>query len=98
LLQSYNFPGNIRELRNLIERAVILCKDSIIKAENFGIINKLVQSAPHEESFNLQEIEKRAIIKALENSGKDPAQAATLLNIDCKSLSKKMKQYNLSFI
>ncbi len=41
LLQSYNFPGNIRELRNLIERAVILCKDNVIKAENFSIINKM---------------------------------------------------------
>ncbi len=48
LLQTYNFPGNIRELRNLIERAVILCKDNVIKSENFSIINKLAQSANHE--------------------------------------------------
>lgn len=97
LLQSYNFPGNIRELRNLIERAVILCKDNVIKVENFSIINKLAHCSPLEENYDLQEIEKRAIIKALESSGNDQAEAARRLNIDCKSLSKKIKQYGLSF-
>jgi transcriptional regulator with PAS, ATPase and Fis domain len=97
LLQSYNFPGNIRELRNLIERAVILCKDNVIKVENFSIINKLAHCSPLEENYDLQEIEKRAIIKALESSGNDQAEAARRLNIDCKSLSKKIKQYSLSF-
>ncbi len=96
LLQSYSFPGNIRELRNLIERAVILCKDNIIKAENFGIINKLTHSAPQEEdSYDLQEVEKRAISKALDISGDDQEEAAKLLNIDSKTLSKKMKQHGL---
>jgi DNA-binding NtrC family response regulator len=96
LLQGYSFPGNIRELRNLIERAVILCKDNIIKAENFGIINKLAHSAPQEEdSYDLQEVEKRAISKALDISGDDQEEAAKLLNIDSKTLSKKMKQHGL---
>ncbi len=96
LLQSYSFPGNIRELRNLIERAVILCKDNIIKAENFGIIKKLAHSAPQEEdSYDLQEVEKRAISKALDISGDDQEEAAKLLNIDSKTLSKKMKQHGL---
>jgi DNA-binding NtrC family response regulator len=96
LLQGYSFPGNIRELRNLIERAVILCKDNIIKAENFGIINKLTHSAPQEEdSYDLQEVEKRAISKALDISGDDQEEAAKLLNIDSKTLSKKMKQHGL---
>ena len=96
LLKNYSFPGNIRELRNLIERAVILCKDNIIKAENFGIINKLTHSAPQEEdSYDLQEVEKRAISKALDISGDDQEEAAKLLNIDSKTLSKKMKQHGL---
>ena len=60
LLQSYSFPGNIRELRNLIERAVILCKDNIIKAENFGIINKLTHSAPQRRTAMIYRKSKKS--------------------------------------
>ena len=60
-------------------------------------MNKLSHHPLSEESLDLQEIEKRTILRALEAAENDCSEAAKRLNIDLESLAGKIKQYNISF-
>jgi transcriptional regulator with PAS, ATPase and Fis domain len=87
-LQNYHWPGNIRELENMIERAVIFCKGKLIELEDLGI------DQPNEggESIcSLSSIEKEAIFKALEITQGNKAKAAKLLGISRSALYNKLK-------
>lgn len=93
---GYDFPGNIRELRNLTERAIILCKDGDIKPEHFGYISKnKAKPLSEEEIFDLQELEKRTILKALDKVNFNKSDAAKLLNIEWNALYRRMQKYNI---
>ncbi len=84
-LQTYPFPGNVRELKNLVERAVILSGSETI--ESFY----LPESAAGESSLNLRELEVTAIRQALERAGGNKSLAAKLLGISWQSLHRKLK-------
>ncbi len=100
----YSWPGNIRELRNVIRRAVLVEQGNClsIKSLPHEIIssrhrqdNSLNHSKP-ENLKNLKEVaEKELIISTLEKVRYNKSKAATLLNIDRKTLYNKMKQYGL---
>ncbi len=66
-LISYDFPGNIRELRNILERAVILSEEGLISASDIPLSkyfsNNCVEAQP--DTLNLEQIEKETIQKAL---------------------------------
>jgi len=98
LLKNYQFPGNIRELRNITERAVILSSDNTIKPENFTLSNSLVKNSQSETGFNtlnLGEIEKQTILKALEISNNNKSEAARLLNIEWNALYRRIQKYGI---
>ena len=98
MLDNYNFPGNIRELRNLMERAVILCNGDELSSQNF----QLMKVSGNSESFmalstlDLEELEKQAILKALEKTNNNKAEAARLLNIEWNALHRRLQKYNIS--
>lgn len=101
MLKKYNFPGNIRELRNLMERAIILCEDKEILP---GHLPRIVipdlskQDLPDSignETLDLKEVEKKAIIRALEISGNNKQEAARLLNIEWNALHRRMQKYSI---
>ncbi len=96
-LFSYDWPGNVRELENVMERAVILCQYDTINIE--CLPKKLKMFAQDEylevREFNLPEIEKRTIIKALDKTSWNQSRAARLLGISRKQLRTKMKNLNL---
>lgn len=99
LLKNYNFPGNIRELRNIIERAVILCFDDTLRAESFSLMNTFSTQETSNvcfDTFNLEEIEKQTILKALEASNNNKSEAARLLNIEWNALYRRMQKFNIS--
>lgn len=95
LLSSYDWPGNIRELRNVIERAVVLSRQSVVEPEDFpekmrrGSSIDLRQSG-EDQILTLEEMERMYVRKVLELTGGNKLQAARLLNIDPKTLRTKL--------
>jgi len=97
LLQNYSFPGNIRELRNIMERAIIICTGNELMPEHFLILN--YTSLPRKNdtviTFNLDELEKNTIIKALEKTKNNKSEAAKLLNIEWNALYRRLQKYGI---
>jgi len=102
ILCSYSWPGNIRELKNCVERMFVLCKDSIIKPSNIPphIINEIrTHKLPKEftpASLNLKTNEINLIIKALEKTDGNKSKAAELLGISRRTLHRKLIEYNIN--
>ncbi len=95
MLQHYNWPGNIRELRNVIERACIVCGDSHIEPSHFGLGEQGVETPLKVgAALSLEALEK-AHIAALLASSPTLDEAAATLGIDVSTLYRKRKQYSL---
>jgi DNA-binding NtrC family response regulator len=97
LLSNYSFPGNIREMRNIIERAVILCSGNELLPTNLLMINnKVIKNNTAELNiFDLEVIEKNTILRALKQTNNNKTEAAKLLNIEWNSLHRRMLKYGI---
>jgi two-component system, NtrC family, response regulator HydG len=101
--KTYSWPGNIRELKNIIRRSVLLSKSSFVTTDTLplGVLNshepiiseKSFQSDDLKETIDKIEIEK--IKKVLEKVKFNKSKAAKILNIDRKTLYNKLKEYNI---
>ncbi len=91
-LQSYAWPGNIRELKHTIEKAVILCAGNTLQPSDFML--KSVQTSS-EWPLKFEEIEKTAIQRALANNSGKMIDAAKELGLTRQTLYNKIKKYNL---
>lgn len=101
MLLAYKFPGNIREMRNMAERAVILAEEGRIRPSHF-IIYKTMKLSPSTvmdmaEIFDLELIEKETIVKAIKKANYNKSQAARLLKISFQSLDRRIKKFDLTF-
>jgi len=98
-LQSYRWPGNIRELRNVIERLVMMGSrnGAISGSEVKQVLPQTAGGVPEDNltSCSLDEIERVHIQRVLEASGGNKTQAAKTLRIDYKTLLSKLKRYQL---
>lgn len=95
LLKAYPWPGNIRELKNVIERSLLLNRQpSECVADPAAIKKSLVE--PEETSLQLDEIEKRHILKVLAENGGNKSSAARVLGISRKTLDRKTKVWQSS--
>jgi DNA-binding NtrC family response regulator len=94
LLTGYDWPGNIRELENVTERAVILCGKDTITSDDFVIPSKPAL-ADQGELPQLKDIEKEYILKVLEKTDWNKSKASKLLGLDRKTLYHKLKKYGL---
>ena len=97
---KYDYPGNIRELENLVERAVLLCRGRVIDLEDLpAAVRPGERSADQPESRRLPDIlgqiERQTIREALERCGGVQTQAAEALGISERVLRYKMKKYGL---
>jgi two-component system, NtrC family, response regulator AtoC len=103
ILQSYPWPGNIRELENLMERLVILSEDSIIVEKDlpyqFFSENDPLSIAQYGEELSIKKatraLERMLIKKALIKSGGKKGVAADLLELSKRALLYKIKEYNI---
>jgi two-component system response regulator HydG len=101
-LQMYHWPGNVRELENVIERAVVLAPGSTIGiAELPDHLQTQDPALPPGDQFilppqaTLADIERMAIVHALQHSGGNRQAAARALNIGVATLYRKLKEYQL---
>lgn len=100
LLQGYDFPGNIRELRNMVERAIILCNNRELDAAHFNLLN-VQKELPSEQpntnygTFDLNQIERQVIQEALKKVDYNKAEAARLLNLEWNALYRRIKKHNI---
>ncbi len=94
--KRYNWPGNLRELKNVIKRSVLLTTSKIIPLD---VIPKEVlfyqETKPEKVDFSRESNEKLLILNALEEAENNKTKAAKLLNITRKTLYNKLKLYNI---
>lgn len=104
LLRQYDYPGNVRELENIIERAVVLCPGKIITVNELPLNIREYNLAEFYEKDQqgrslpkmLEDIERQMISKALKNNDGVQTRAAAELGISERVLRYKMKKYGLS--
>ena len=95
-LIKYEFPGNVRELRNMVERAIILCKGNLLGVDDFPLKHQNSASSDMQgETVNLKNNEIQIIQKALQSVRYNQKAAADILGITRDALIRKMKKYNI---
>lgn len=100
-LTSYHWPGNIREMQNLVERCIILRKKDVIQAEDLnlpGMAPDLSMPDPviPDQGISLDAVQRAYVVKALEKAGHNKSEAARLLKIPRHVLLYRMEKYNIS--
>jgi DNA-binding NtrC family response regulator len=99
LLTSYTFPGNVRELQNIVERAVAVCQTGIIQVRDLPADLTDLEFYSYQRSegalMSLEELERDYIDHVLKLTGRVRTRAAQILGIDRASLWRKMKKYGL---
>jgi two-component system response regulator HydG len=102
-LLRYGWPGNVRELMNAVERGIVLCRSDYIAEEELPLVlegwateGKAVGEKTIPADLPLDEVEKAAIMKALELSRGNKSEAARRLGITRKTLHKKLRAYGVA--
>ena len=94
-LSDYHWPGNVRELENVMERAVVLCRNDILSEEDLpDNIRNAERAAPSSISVSigtpLDEVERRLIRETLRHAGGDKSVAAQMLGISTRTIYRKL--------
>jgi len=94
-MMTYNWPGNVRELENCIQRALVLGSGQVIEAKDLP--PPLLYQNPNERKENpkLKELERRAIMEALQAAGGECQRASKMLGIGKTTIYRKVRKYGL---
>jgi DNA-binding NtrC family response regulator len=91
LLIAHNWPGNVRELENIVERAVVVGHEPLVRAHDLAI----TRPAEGADDLSLDTIERRHIVRVLDDFAWNQTQAAKALGIDRVTLYHKIRRYGL---
>ncbi|MEQ8418316.1 MAG: sigma-54 dependent transcriptional regulator [Imperialibacter sp.] len=96
-LQKYQWPGNIRELQHALERAIIMSDSNMLSPDDFFFLNQKAESKAEAEpeTFNLDDVEKSVIQKAINRHGGNISKAAKELGLTRASLYRRMEKHGL---
>ncbi|HLN52253.1 MAG TPA: sigma-54 dependent transcriptional regulator [Lentimicrobium sp.] len=97
-LTNYEFSGNVRELRNMIERAMIFCNTSTLSTIDFQLLPANKHSGTTPVALNLEEQEQNLILHALNECNYNQVLTAKMLGISRDSLIRKLKKYNIKIV
>ncbi|MDN3690668.1 sigma-54-dependent transcriptional regulator [Cyclobacterium jeungdonense] len=96
LLQRYSWPGNIRELQHAIERAIIMAEGNELDSRDFFFLSaKPSNEKVSSNTYNLDEVEKNLIQKAIDKNGGNISKAAKALGLTRASLYRRLEKYGL---
>ncbi len=95
-LQRYAWPGNLRQLKNIVKRATLLAQGEFITPKELGEeICKQTENTSESLTLHDEATEKKRILNALQQTNNNKSQAAKLLGVDRKTLYNKLKLYNI---
>jgi DNA-binding NtrC family response regulator len=100
-LFEYPWPGNVRELKNAIEGGVVLCQDGVLRKSDLRLSGlpeapqKSLAATGDTSSLSLEESERNAILRALQQAGYVQKEAANLLGISRRAIHYKIKKYGI---
>jgi len=98
LLCEYDYPGNVRQLINMLEKLILFCRDENISEEDILLLEPETRKKPETanwDNYNLWDNEKKLIIAALQKANNVKTEAAKLLGISPYSLLRRIKKYDL---
>ncbi|MBW2582577.1 MAG: hypothetical protein JRE36_03125 [Deltaproteobacteria bacterium] len=102
ILLNYNYPGNVRELENILEHAMIICQEDTIQLTHLPeylparpVARKAISSGPAEPGFPSQNTEHAQLLAALQQFGWHRQKTARALGVDRTTLWRKMKKFGL---
>jgi DNA-binding NtrC family response regulator len=98
VLEEYGWPGNIRELRNAIERAMLLIDGHTLEPSHLTMLARTVTSGKFQlppEGVKLEELERQLLMQALERSGGNQTQAGELLGINRDQVRYRIEKFSL---
>jgi DNA-binding NtrC family response regulator len=99
-LCNYPWAGNVRELKNALEAGVVLCRNGVLDAEALQLSGlpeaRPEKSISEDNSFSLEESERKAIVRALEQAGGVQKKAAKLLGISRRAIHYKIKKFGIT--
>jgi transcriptional regulator with GAF, ATPase, and Fis domain len=100
MLQSYGWPGNVREVRNVVERAMLLCEGTRLEASDFVALRAGAVSSDALElpaaGVNLESLERSLVVQALRRAGGNQTKAATLLGLNRDQIRYRIEKFGLT--
>jgi two-component system NtrC family response regulator len=106
LLMKYDYPGNVRELENIIERGVVITRESLITVKDLPLREEFHEpddDAKDDDALRdggalrdaLEELERKLLVEAMEKAGGQQAKAAESLGVNKRMLRYKLKKYGV---